>query len=168
MKVITMNDVTIIEAAEILLGALNEANLSLPLNDNEFDAYSISDKTKNDVTQILIRSWKEAGSSHGPSVKVGKVGTTDKSISISIKTGKVPKKEAEDTRKMRRLSKKIAVGEQFVRCEQALLIAFWNCNNDDEALQALGDIAKDRLKKNKYIKKGVSWLYRELLFILIK
>ena len=93
MKVITMNDVTIIEAAEILLGAINEANLSLPLNDNEFDAYSISDKTKNDVTQILIRSWKEAGSSHGPSVKVGKVGTTDKSISISIKTGKVPKKE---------------------------------------------------------------------------
>ena len=151
-KVNIMNNEIIFEAAEILSGLLDEANFGLPRNDGELTAYFKSDEVKRGMIQILIRSWKEAGSSHGPSVKVGVISERPKSTSIAIKSGTVPDKEAENKKKMKKLSEEIALGEQFVRCEQALLIALWNCNNDNEAMNALKDIAKDRLQHVKYYK----------------
>lgn len=152
MKVTAMNDEIIFEAAEILSDVLDEANYALPRNNSELTTYSKSGELKRGMIQIHIRTWKEAGSSHGPSVKVGNIGERPESTSISIKSGTVPDSEAKNRKKLNKLSEEIALGEQFVRCEQALLIALWNCNADDEAANALKDIAKDRLQKVKYFK----------------
>lgn len=147
-----MNNDILIEAAEILLGILDEGNFSLPRNENDFQEYSKSSNVKNKGIFILVRNWKEAGSQHGPSVKVGNIQFRKDSISISIKSGTVPKKEARDKKKLKRLSDAISVGEQFVRNEQAALIALWNCNDDDEAKKVLNDIIEDRLKSIRYYK----------------
>ena len=141
----------LIEAANTL-SILNENSYALPKNEKEFSKVIKAKErgTNADIKdKIYMRAKNEGRMKHGPSVKVGDPEHRDGSISIAIKTGEVPDKEAKDTPKVRRLRNAISVGQQFVRCEQALLIALWNAE-EYELREALLEIAEEKLKTNKY------------------